>query len=93
MQIHVEEENQMTNRIAFFVYLLPFGLLVAAVGAFLLYVPLFPLAAVATIVLALGLAFLLGMVAGGRRIRISRLTRKLVTPANRPAIEHAKRAY
>jgi len=83
----------MTHRIALLTYLLPLMLLLGTVGAFLLYVPLMAVAAVATILLALGLTFLLGMAAGGRRIRISRMTRRFLQHPDRPAIQHAKRVF
>lgn len=50
-----------------------FGALVllGSIGAFLLYVPFMPLAGVVAILLGMALAFLLGVWAGGIRLRIS----------------------
>jgi hypothetical protein len=50
-------------------------LLLGSLGTFLLFVPVFPFVVVATILLSLILMFLLGVQAGGRRIRISRMTK------------------
>jgi hypothetical protein len=47
-------------------------LLLGSVGAFLLLVPVLPLAAVITILVALVLMFTLGVQTGGRRIWIRR---------------------
>jgi hypothetical protein len=47
-------------------------LLLGSVGAFLLFVPALPLAAVVTVLVALGLMFTLGVQTGGRRMWIRR---------------------
>jgi hypothetical protein len=47
-------------------------LILGSFGAFFLYVPILPVAAAATIMLALILMFILGVQTGGRRIRILR---------------------
>jgi hypothetical protein len=47
-------------------------LILGSLGAFLLYVPVLPLALVVTLLLSLVLMFILGVHAGRRRIRISR---------------------
>ena len=47
-------------------------LLPVGIGAFLLYVPAISLASVVAVVMALILMFVLGVHAGGRRIRIGR---------------------
>ena len=49
-------------------------LLLCSIGAFLLYVPAMSWVAVSVILLGMTLVFLLGFLAGGRRIRIKRLT-------------------
>jgi hypothetical protein len=48
-------------------------LMLGSLGAFLLYVPILPLAVVVTLLLSLALMFVLGVQAGRRRIRISRM--------------------
>jgi ABC-type transport system involved in Fe-S cluster assembly fused permease/ATPase subunit len=67
----------MTTKIAVLLSIFPFALLIGSVAAFLLYVPVMTVAATAAILLALVLTFTLGVVAGGRRIRISRIMRRL----------------
>jgi hypothetical protein len=67
----------MNTRIAAFLYVVPVALLLASIGAFLIYVPLIGLVTVTAIILGFVLAFGLGVLAGGRRIRISRLLRRL----------------
>jgi hypothetical protein len=47
-------------------------LILGSLGAFLLYVPVLPLALVVTLLLSLVLMFILGVHTGRRRIRISR---------------------
>ena len=47
-------------------------LLLGSFGAFFLYVPILPVAAVVTIMLALFLMFMLGVQTGGRKIRVLR---------------------
>jgi hypothetical protein len=47
--------------------------LLCSIGAFLLYVPAMSWIAVSVILLGMALVFLLGVIAGGRRIRIARL--------------------
>jgi hypothetical protein len=66
----------MTKRVVFLTYAVPMALLLISVAAFLLYVPLMTAAVVGAMVVVLVLSFLLGMAAGGRRIRISRMTRR-----------------
>jgi hypothetical protein len=46
-------------------------LLLGSIGAFLLYIPFLPIVVVVTIFLGMGLAFLLGVWAGGGRLQIS----------------------
>ena len=46
--------------------------MLGSLGAFLLYVPILPFAAVVTILLGLILMFILGVHTGGRRIRVLR---------------------
>jgi hypothetical protein len=48
-------------------------LMLGSLGAFLLYVPVLPLAVVVTLLLSLVLMFILGAQTGRRRIRISRM--------------------
>jgi hypothetical protein len=67
----------MTIRTAILVFTLPCVLLLASVGAFLLYVPMLTLLSTVTVLMALVLTFAMGVVAGGRRIRISRMIRRL----------------
>ena len=67
----------MTTKIAVLLSIFPFALLIGSVAAFLLYVPVMTVAATAAILLALVLTFTLGVVAGGRRIRIARIMRRL----------------
>jgi len=50
-------------------------LILGSLGAFLLYVPVLPLALVVTLLLSLVLVFILGVHTGRRRIRISRGSR------------------
>jgi hypothetical protein len=47
-------------------------LILGSFGAFFLYVPILPVAAAVTIMLALILMFILGVQTGGRRIRVLR---------------------
>ena len=47
-------------------------LMLGSLGAFLLYVPILPLAVVVTLLLSLVWMFILGVQTGRRRIRISR---------------------
>jgi hypothetical protein len=47
-------------------------LILGSLGAFFLYVPILPVAAAVTIMLALILMFILGVQTGGRRIRVLR---------------------
>ena len=46
-------------------------LLLGSIGAFLLYIPFLPIVVVVTILLGMGLAFLLGVWAGGGRLQIN----------------------
>ena len=46
-------------------------LLLGSIGAFLLYIPFLPIVVVVTIFLGMGLAFLLGVWAGGGRLQIN----------------------
>jgi hypothetical protein len=48
-------------------------MMMASLGAFLLYVPLMPVAVIVAVLLCLVFMFLLGVQTGGRRIRISRM--------------------
>jgi hypothetical protein len=66
----------MTKKVVFVTYAVPMALLLISFAAFLLYVPLMTAAVTGAIVVVLFLSFLLGMAAGGRRIRISRMTRR-----------------
>jgi hypothetical protein len=75
----------MTKRVVFLTYAVPMALLLISFSAFLLYVPLMTAAVVSAIVVVLVLSFLLGMAAGGRRIRISRMTRR---PSPEPRLPH-----
>jgi hypothetical protein len=52
-------------------------LLVASIGAFLIYVSAIGIMSVTAILLGLVLTYSLGVIAGGRRIRISRMIRRL----------------
>jgi hypothetical protein len=47
-------------------------LILGSLGTFFLYVPILPVAAAVTIMLALILMFILGVQTGGRRIRVFR---------------------
>ncbi len=67
----------MTTRTAILLFTLTFALLLVSVGGFLLYVPMMTLISTITVLMALILTFALGLVAGGRRIRISRMIRRL----------------
>lgn len=67
----------MNTRTAVILYLAPLVLLVASIGAFLTYVSAIGIMSVTAILLGLVLTFGLGVVAGGRRIRISRMMRRL----------------
>ena len=67
----------MSTRTAIILYSAPLALLVASIAAFLIYVSAIGIIAVSAIVLGLVLTFALGVVAGGRRIRISRMMRRL----------------
>jgi uncharacterized protein (DUF58 family) len=53
------------------------ALLVASIGAFLIYVSAIGIMSVTAILLGLVLTYSLGVIAGGRRIRISRMIRRL----------------
>jgi hypothetical protein len=77
----------MAKRVVFLTYAVPMALLLISFAAFLLYVPLMTAAVVGAIVVVLVLSFLLGMAAGGRRIRISRMTRRLLP--DRHLADHA----
>jgi hypothetical protein len=66
----------VNTRTAIILYLAPLVLLVASIGAFLIYVSALGIISVSAIVLGLVLTFALGVVAGGRRIRISRMMRR-----------------
>jgi len=66
----------MTKRVVFLTYAVPMALLLTSLAAFLLYVPLMTAAVVGAMLVVLILSFLLGMAAGGRRIRISHMTRR-----------------
>jgi hypothetical protein len=68
---------KMNTRTAVILYLAPLALLVASIGAFLVYVSAIGIIAVAAITLGLVLTYALGVIAGGRRIRISRMMRRL----------------
>lgn len=72
-----EGPRNMNTRIAIILYLAPLALLVASIGAFLIYVSAIEIISVTMILLGLILTFGLGVVAGGRRIRISRIMRRL----------------
>jgi len=67
----------MTTKIAVLLTIFPFALLLGSIAAFMLYVPVVTIGATVTILLALVLTFTLGVIAGGRRIRISRMIRRL----------------
>lgn len=67
----------MTTKIAVLLTIFPFALLLGSIAAFMLYVPVVTIVATVTILLALVLTFTLGVIAGGRRIRISRMIRRL----------------
>jgi hypothetical protein len=67
----------MNTRTAIILYLAPLALLVASIGAFLIYVSAIGIMSVTAILLGLVLTYALGVVAGGRRIRISRMIRRL----------------
>lgn len=67
----------MNTRTAVFLYLAPLALLVASIGAFLIYVSAIGIMSVTAILLGLVLTYSLGVIAGGRRIRISRMIRRL----------------
>lgn len=67
----------MNTRTAIILYLVPLGLLIASIGAFLIYVSAIGIIAVTAILLGLVLTYALGVVAGGRRIRVSRMMRRL----------------
>lgn len=67
----------MNTRTAIILYLAPLALLVASIGAFLIYVSAIGIMSVTAILLGLVLTYALGVVAGGRRIRISRIMRRL----------------
>ena len=67
----------MNTRTAIILYLAPLALLLASIGAFLIYVSAIGIIAVVAILLGLVLTYALGVVAGGRRIRISRMMRRL----------------
>jgi hypothetical protein len=69
--------RNMNARIAIILYLAPLALLVASIGAFLTYVSAIGIMSVTAILLGLVLTFGLGVVAGARRIRISRMLRRL----------------
>jgi hypothetical protein len=75
----------MNTRIAAFLYAVPVALLLASIGAFLIYVPLIEVGTVTAITLGFVLAFGLGVLAGGRRIRVSRLLRKVPEAQYRPS--------
>ena len=72
----------MNTRTAIILYLAPLALLVASIGAFLIYVSAIGIMSVSAILLGLVLTFSMGVVAGGRRIRISRMMRR--GPATEP---------
>jgi len=67
----------VNTRTAVVLYLAPLALLVASIGAFLIYVSAIGIMSVTAILLGLVLTYSLGVVAGGRRIRISRMIRRL----------------
>ena len=67
----------MNTRTAVVLYLAPLALLVASIGAFLIYVSAIGIMSVTAILLGLVLTYSLGVIAGGRRIRISRMIRRL----------------
>jgi hypothetical protein len=67
----------VNTRTAVFLYLAPLALLVASIGAFLIYVSAIGIMSVTAILLGLVLTYSLGVIAGGRRIRISRMIRRL----------------
>ena len=67
----------MNTRTAIILYVAPLALLVASIGAFLIYVSAIGIMSVTAILLGLVLTYGLGVVAGGRRIRISRMLRRL----------------
>jgi hypothetical protein len=84
----------VNTRTAVLVYLVPLVLLVASIGAFLTYVSAIGIMSVTAILLGLMLTFALGVVAGGRRIRISRIMRRLHDARwERNHDEHADAAY
>ena len=66
----------MNTRTAIILYLAPVALLMASIGAFLAYVSAIGIMSVTAILLGLVLTFGMGVVAGGRRIRISRMMRR-----------------
>jgi hypothetical protein len=67
----------VNTRTAIILYVAPLALLVASIGAFLIYVSAIGIMSVTAILLGLVLTYGLGVVAGGRRIRISRMLRRL----------------
>jgi hypothetical protein len=66
----------VNTRTAIILYLAPLAFLVASIGAFLTYVSAIGIMSVTAILLGLVLTFSMGVVAGGRRIRISRMIRR-----------------
>jgi hypothetical protein len=70
------EGRNVNTRTAIILYLAPLALLVASIGAFLIYVSAIGIMSVSAVLLGLVLTFSLGVVAGGRRIRISRMMRR-----------------
>jgi hypothetical protein len=71
------EGRNVNTRTAIILYSVPLALLVMSIGAFLIYVSAIGIMSVTAILLGLVLTFSLGVVAGGRRIRISRMMRRL----------------
>jgi hypothetical protein len=69
--------RDVNTRTAIILYLAPVALLVASIGAFLIYVSAIGIMSVTAVLLGLVLTFSLGVVAGGRRIRISRMMRRV----------------
>ena len=71
------EGRNVNTRTAIILYSVPLALLVMSIVAFLIYVSAIGIMSVTAILLGLVLTFSLGVVAGGRRIRISRMMRRL----------------
>ncbi len=80
----------MTKKMTIVTYTVPLALMLISLAAFLLYVPLMTAAVTATILVVLVLTFFLGMAAGGRRIRISRMTRRAMSLDHELDVHHSQ---